>query len=117
MWAFSADSSAGSVTVQNASRRPTFSFPLSLYTGALMARRSPWVGPFGPRSTTLISGVLAKTVRVLRPSLPLCLSALSGEADTPLKTPIMPSASTPYQRHQEDRPSCAQHHFSLFLLL
>ena len=29
MWAFSLGSSAGSVTTQNRSRRPTFSFPLS----------------------------------------------------------------------------------------
>jgi hypothetical protein len=35
MWAFSEGSSAGSVTTQKRSKRPTFSFPLSLYSGGV----------------------------------------------------------------------------------
>src|SRR5215208_3396465 len=93
MWAFSEESSAGSVTTQKRSKRPTFSFPLSLYTGALRTRISPWLRPCAPRSRTFSSTVLVKTVRVLRPSLSLWSSLPLGEADdTAPRTPIMPSA-------------------------
>src|SRR5215217_3842293 len=95
MWAFSEDSSAGSVTTQKRSKRPTFSFPLSLYSGALRTRISPWLRPCAPRSITFSSAVLVKTVRVLRPSLSLWSSLPLGEADdTAPSTPIMPSAIT-----------------------
>src|SRR5215218_23262 len=94
MWAFSEGSSAGSVTTQNRSKRPTFSFPLSLYSGALRTRISPWLRSGGPRSSTFSSAVLVKTVRVLRP-LSLWSSLALGEADdTAPRTPIMPSAIT-----------------------
>src|SRR5215208_6003304 len=95
MWAFSEGSSAGSVTTQNTSKRPTFSFPLSLYSGAFTTRISPWLRPCAPRSSTFSSAVLVETVRVLRPSLSLWSSLLLDEADdTAPRTPIIPSAIT-----------------------
>src|SRR5215208_4760537 len=95
MWAFSEESSAGSVTTQKRSKRPTFSFPLSLYSGALRTRISPWLRPCAPRATTFCSTVLVKTVRLLRSSLLLWSSLPLGEADdTATSTPIMPSAIT-----------------------
>src|SRR5215211_554714 len=94
MWAFSEDSSAGSVTTQKRSKRPTFSFPLLLYTGAFTTRISPWLRPAAPRSRTFSWTVLVETVRVLRP-LSLWSSLLLDEADdTAPRTPIIPSAIT-----------------------
>src|SRR5215208_2460479 len=96
MWTFSEGSSAGSVTTQNTSKRPTFSFPLSLYSGAFTTRISPWLRPCAPMSRTFSSAVLVETVRVLRPSLSLWSSSLPlGEADdTAPRTPIIPSVIT-----------------------